>query len=116
MATGMMKWRFTGVVTAIAMAAVMVLTACQSDTTENSSKNAEIGGDCLVLESSHIEKSYGEIVDVKGQVRNQCDHSIDYVEITIALFDDSGNQIVTMQDNVADLQSKTVWRFWAQAY
>ena len=106
------SWVRIEVLATVAIAMLTVLTACEFETIENPGSSEASESNCLVLESSSVERdAYTSYV--VGEVRNRCDRDFDYVQVTISLFDASGNQVGSTLDNVNDLQPNTVWRFRA---
>ena len=52
---------------------------------------------------------------VTGSIRNNTDHTYNYVQVTIGLYDSDGNQVGSTLANVNGLEPDKIWRFKAVA-
>jgi hypothetical protein len=69
--------------------------------------------DIELVEHEYVveEGEYTEEVYVEGEVANNADTIASYVEVTVRLFNDEGNQIGTSFTNISDLAANTTWEF-----
>lgn len=65
--------------------------------------------DLELIEHDSLVEEYSRYI--VGKIKNNTNETYSYVEVTISLFDDAGNQVGSTMDNVNNLAPGTTWKF-----